>query len=151
MKYAVKGRLAVVLGFSLAFAFLFVPYTHASFSYIHGTSQIQSSWWKTELYFGTDIKGGTVVTEDDWNEFLKEVVTPRFPDGLTVLEGYGQYRDASGKIVRERSKVLVILYPTAKRKSSSRKIEEIRKAYKAKFQQESVLRIDYPRLARLEF
>lgn len=135
----------------LIFSMLAVPNVSARYSYFAPNLVAQSYWWKTELYFGTDIKGGSVVTEDDWNEFLKEVVTPRFPDGLTVLEGYGQYRDASGKIVRERSKVLVILYPAAKRKSSSRKIDEIRKAYKAKFQQESVLRIDYPRLAKLEF
>lgn len=135
----------------LIFSIMGVPQVSARYSPLTPNAVAQSYWWKTELYFGTDIKGGAVVTEDDWNEFLKEVVTPKFPDGLTVLEGYGQYRDSSGKIVRERSKVVVILYPATKRKSSSRKIDEIRKAYKAKFQQESVLRIDYPRLAKLEF
>ena len=33
--------------------------------------------------------------------FLDDEVTPRFPDGLSVLDVAGQYRDPSGRIVRE--------------------------------------------------
>ena len=73
------------------------------------------------------------------------------PDGLTVLTGVGQFRDASGAIVQERSKVLILLYPSKKRKESDRKIEMIRDAYKRDFSQGSVLRVDDRRPVLVSF
>lgn len=99
---------------------------------------------RTELFFGTDRAGGPDVTEQEWQQFLDEEITPRFPDGLTVLTGYGQFRDASGNTIQERSFLLILLYPVETRKSSSAKIEQIREAYKTAFQQQSVLRVDAP-------
>lgn len=98
---------------------------------------------RTELYFGTDKPGGGRVSDEDWDKFLETEVTPRFPDGFTVLEGYGQYKDSGGRIVREASKVLVLFYPKKSRKAVDPKIEEIRAGYKKLFNQESVLRLDF--------
>jgi len=56
--------------------------------------------------------------------FLQEEVTPRFPDGLTVLTAYGQWRDRSGEISREPSRVLAIWYRRAA--DSEAAIEAIR-------------------------
>ena len=50
------------------------------------------------------------VSEADWNRFLDEEVTPRFPDGLTVMSASGQWRDTErGNVVQEPSKVLVVV------------------------------------------
>ena len=98
---------------------------------------------RTELYFGTAKPGGGIVTPEEWRRFLNDEVTPRFPDGLTVLEGYGQYREKSGAVVREESRVLVLLYPKKLSREVHRKIEEIRTLYKRTFAQESVLRVDF--------
>jgi hypothetical protein len=106
---------------------------------------------RTELYFGTDKAGGGKVAAEDWDKFLESEVTPRFPDGFTVLEGYGQFRDASGKIVREASKVLVFFYPKKERGAFNRKIEELRALYKKQFDQQSVLRFDYLRSLAVSF
>lgn len=106
---------------------------------------------RTELFFGTDRDEGPDVTEEDWNRFLADEITPRFPDGLTVLTGYGQFRNSSGQIIREASFVVVLLYPVEERSEKSVKIEEIRELYKECFQQESVLRVDYPHPVRLSF
>ena len=95
---------------------------------------------RTELFFGLSRPGG-VVTEEDFKAFVDLSVTPRFPDGLTVLSGIGQFRDASGAIVKEGSKLLVLLYPRQDREAH-RKIEQIRNDYKHQFQQQSVLRSD---------
>src|ERR1700752_737176 len=47
-----------------------------------------------------------------WAQFLAREVTPRFPDGLTVYETSGQWRDPATKaIARERSRVLRIIVP----------------------------------------
>ncbi|MBK8150387.1 MAG: DUF3574 domain-containing protein [Acidobacteria bacterium] len=51
---------------------------------------------RVELYFGFDRKEQTQVSEDEWEKFLAEEVTPRFPDGFTVISAIGQYRGADG-------------------------------------------------------
>lgn len=106
---------------------------------------------RTELYFGRSKPDGSTVTDEEWDKFLTGVVTPRFPDGFTVLEGYGQFRDASGKIVKEKSLVLVLFYSSKLRKPTSQKIDEIRAAYKKEFEQESVLRLDFRESVRVSF
>ena len=90
------------------------------------------------LFFGRNRGGVEVVSDAGWRVFLAEEVTPRFPDGLTVVDAAGQWRDPSGTIERERAKVLLVLAaPGAK---GMRRIGEIAEAYKRTFGQESVLR-----------
>lgn len=109
------------------------------------------TFWRTELYFGRDKNDGTQVSDEEWSKFLDEFVTPRFPDGLTVLEGKGQYRLQNGSIVKENSKVLVLLYTPKTRLVNSRKINEIRNEYKKRFKQESVMRIDFRQTVNVSF
>ncbi|GAA1678517.1 DUF3574 domain-containing protein [Kribbella yunnanensis] len=97
-------------------------------------------WIRTELFFGTD-KPDPDVSDYQFQKFVDSTVTPRFPDGLTVLSGQGQWKETKG-IVKERSKLLIIVYPVDGADESSKKIEEIRDLYEKKFQQESVLRAD---------
>jgi Protein of unknown function (DUF3574) len=94
----------------------------------HGIAQ--SSTWRP------------VVTEAEFQRFLDLEITPRFPDGLTLLTALGQFRGSSGVIQRERSMLLILLYPRVTARSSSVKIEEIRAAYVCQFNQQSVLRAD---------
>jgi len=102
----------------------------------------EQPWVRTELFFGTSRPDGTVVSEADWKGFLDGVITPRFPDGLTVMTGLGQWQEADDEIVQERSKLLILLYPREYAIESGTKIEEIRAAYEQQFLQESVLRAD---------
>lgn len=97
---------------------------------------------RTELFFGRRKPDGTEVSQEEFADFLNATVTPAFPDGLTVLDGIGQFRGADGRIVQEKAKVLILLYPAQIRRLSSQKIERIRNAYKNRFQQQSVLRVD---------
>ncbi|WP_308315815.1 DUF3574 domain-containing protein [Streptomyces sp. CC228A] len=98
---------------------------------------------ETRLLFGTERPdGGPAVTDREFTAFVDREVTPRFPDGLTVQEGRGQWRGADGTVVRERSYELVLLYPSAQARESSPKIERIREAYRLQFGQESVARVD---------
>jgi hypothetical protein len=93
---------------------------------------------RSELIFGTARPGGRTVSEAEWTDFLAAEVTPRFPDGLTVLSGLGQWRGGDGRLVRERSKVLIVLREPAE--STDADIEAIRSAYRRRFDQESVIR-----------
>jgi hypothetical protein len=106
---------------------------------------------RTELYFGRNIPTGGTVSESDWQKFVDEVVTPRFPDGLTVLDADGQWRGKDGSIAREESKVIVLLYPRKNRKAMNAKIEEIRAEYKKRFAQEAVMRIDVTKSVEVSF
>jgi hypothetical protein len=95
---------------------------------------------RLELLFGMGRKSGGEVGEDEWRSFLDAEVTPRFPDGLTVLTGYGQWRSASGALAKETSRVLVIWAKPGP--DLQARIEAIRAAWKTRFQQESVMRVD---------
>jgi hypothetical protein len=103
-----------------------------------------SPFIRTELYFGRNKPDGTEVSRKDFDNFLSGFVTERFPDGLTVLKGRGQFLNSKGDVERERSVVLILLYPTSARNEKSIKIEEIRDEYKSRFMQQSVLRVDDP-------
>jgi len=71
-----------------------------------------------------------------WQRFLAREVTPRFPDGLTVYETTGQWRDPATKaITRERSRVLRIIVPAD---TARDKIDALAEAYKTQFAQKSV-------------
>jgi hypothetical protein len=92
----------------------------------------QKPWLVADLLFGR-----TGVSEARWAQFLAREVTPRFPDGFTVLDGRGQWRaPGSEKIARERSKVLVIAMPPDPENDA--KIQAIIAAYKSRFRQQSV-------------
>ena len=98
---------------------------------------------RTELFFGTDREDGPDVTEAEFREFLDTAITPAFPDGLTLLTGDGQFCcDSDHDIIKEKSFVLILLYPLRQRRESSDKVEQIREDYKKAFRQQSVLRVD---------
>lgn len=105
---------------------------------------------RTELYFGSE-RPGPDVSRRDFAQFLDKEITPRFPDGLTLLSGRGQFREADGTIVEETSFVLILFYPYEDRAESSARIEEIRRRYLDAFDQESVLRVDDPRPVLVAF
>ena len=92
-----------------------------------------------ELFMGRSGPVGEVVDDAAWEGFLADTVTPRFPDGLTVLDARGQWRDSSGEIQKERSKLLVILAPPGD--VAPRLVDEVTEEYKRRFDQESVLSV----------
>jgi len=65
---------------------------------------------RTGLYFGSLRPDQSHVTAEELKMFLDEVITPRFPDGLTLLTGLGQFRTASNQIIQERARLLILLY-----------------------------------------
>ena len=102
------------------------------------TNAKQTNLLKDELYFGLTKPGGESVSEPEWQEFVKAVITPRFREGLTVLDGSGQFLNSSGILIRENSKIVILIYESSPDKNQA--IHEIIETYKRTFQQESVLR-----------
>lgn len=100
---------------------------------------------QTTLYFGMNSPDGRGVSEQGWKRFLDEFVTPRFPDGLTVLHATGQYRSppppkGDGSLTVEPSRVLVVVHDGGA--DARRRIHEVAAEYARRFGQESVLRVD---------
>lgn len=92
---------------------------------------------EAELFFGRNIAGGGRVSEEEFQAFVDKVITPRFPDGLTIVDANGQFKDSTGQIIEEESKaVKLILEDTV---ANERSIDEIIEAYIQQFNQESVL------------
>lgn len=90
-----------------------------------------------QLFFGQNIGGKPGVSEADFRKFVDEELTPRFPSGLTVLEGGGQWKGDENRLIREASKVVVLVLPNGP--DAGKKLDAARKAYKARFRQDSVL------------
>ena len=89
------------------------------------------------LYFGDSVPGRGPVTAGEWKRFAADVITPAFPDGFTVSDGEGLWRDpASGEIVREDSKVLTVA--VAETPALAGKIKAVMDIYDKKFDQTSV-------------
>jgi hypothetical protein len=90
------------------------------------------------LYFGTGTADGEI-TYVQWQAFIDDVITPRFPQGLSIWPAYGQWQTAAGSIIREDSYVLNVVHEG--KPASELAITEIMNSYKQQFQQEAVLRV----------
>jgi hypothetical protein len=95
----------------------------------------------TRLYMGQATPSGTV-TEAEWQQFITETVTPRFPEGFTVLNAQGQWRGRDGGIHREDTRVLEIVHRDDA--ASKAQLRALAHAYKRRFFQESVLLTQLP-------
>ncbi|MFB8027640.1 MULTISPECIES: DUF3574 domain-containing protein [unclassified Streptomyces] len=107
-----------------------------------------TAYVETRLLFGTERPDGSpAVTGGQFRSFIDRQVTPSFPEGLTVQEGRGQWRDSRGVIERERSYELILLYPASEARLRDPRIERIRAAYEKAYAQDSVARLDAHTLA----
>ncbi|WP_159107408.1 DUF3574 domain-containing protein [Azospirillum sp. B506] len=98
---------------------------------------------EAQLFFGRNIGTELGVSERAWTDFLDGEVTPRFPNGLTVTDGAGQWRDTeSGHLVREPSKILTLLADGDS--ATLRLIHDIVDLYKQRFHQQSVALVVRP-------
>ncbi|HEX3232902.1 MAG TPA: DUF3574 domain-containing protein [Gemmatimonadales bacterium] len=97
-----------------------------------------ASFVRDLLYFGRNRPNGGEVADAEWEGFLDEVVTPKFPDGLTIVEAHGRWRGRSGIVEHERTELVTVLHPADS--VSQRAVEEIAMEYKRHFGQEAVLR-----------
>jgi hypothetical protein len=90
-----------------------------------------------DLYFGRDIVGRAPVTDAEWAAFAAHEITPRFPDGFTVMDAQGQWLNpAMHRIGREATKLVrVAVLPG---RDIAARVGAIVAAYRGQFQQEAV-------------
>jgi len=89
------------------------------------------------LYFGTQKPEGGMVSDAEWQQFLADEITSRFPSGLTTWEASGQWRDQHNVIERERTHIVQIVHGSG----DEGKIVAIISLYKKRFLQEAVFRV----------
>jgi len=107
------------------------------------------NWVRTELYFGVGVISDTgeeanaAANEKRWRDFLDREVTPRFPDGLSVFDVYGQWRtQGQNRVERLHSKVIMLLHADAPKQRAD--LDAIRAAWKKETGDLSVLRVTQP-------
>lgn len=141
MTLSATRRFAVVL--ALPAALLFSRAAPAQTCPLAG----QKPMLVAQLFFGQNIAGKRDISPAAWQTFLKQDVSPRFPDGFTVFDAYGQWRDpATMHIGRERSKVIEIATDDSPDVRS--KLEDVAARYRARFHQQSVGIVTMPGCAR---
>jgi len=91
---------------------------------------------RTTLYFGSARPKGSV-SELEWQLFLRDEVTSRFPDGLTVWDAEGQWRAPQGSVEHERTKVLLLVH--ADTPAAREGVQAVIDRYRKAFDQQSVL------------
>ena len=91
------------------------------------------------LFFGRTVPAGGKVSDAEWEQFLRTVVTPRFPRGLTIWQGQGQWVDPRGDLVRETVFVVEVFHQKSEEAEAS--IAAIAAEYKKQFGQDAVLRV----------
>ena len=102
---------------------------------------------KTELYFGTALQDGTVLSTKEWQDFLDQEITPRFRSGLSVIDVSGQWMMESGEVIREKSRAVFIIHPNSE--EIEKALSAIVKAYMDRYEQEAVMRVSS--VARVKF
>jgi hypothetical protein len=94
-------------------------------------------WYSTEIYFGRNRSNGGEVSEQQFHEFLVKKVTPAFPAGMTVYEAYGQMQHRNGEIVKQKTKVVVLVHKNSKADDDA--IKNIITAYRSEFGKPQVM------------
>jgi hypothetical protein len=95
-----------------------------------------------QLFFGRSVGDQPRVTEAQFRKYVEEELTPRFPDGLTILDGGGQWKGKDDKLIREAAKVVLIVL--TKEADQQPRLDAARAAYKTRFNQDAVMLVTQP-------
>jgi hypothetical protein len=94
-----------------------------------------------QLFLGQKAPG-VAARPADLRRFVDEEITPRFPDGVTVLDGGVQWQGAEDRLMREAAKVVLIVLPPGG--DPYGRVEAVRSAYRSRFKQDAVLVMTQP-------
>lgn len=120
-------RLAVlILGLSLAGCA-----TAPKLACPSGQTAIQTA----QLFLGA--KPPARLADKDLRAFVDQEIAPRFPDGVTVVDGGGQWKGPDDRMMRDAAKVVLVVLPA--RGNPHVPVEAVRTAYRDRFKQETVV------------
>ncbi|GBQ28571.1 DUF3574 domain-containing protein [Gluconacetobacter sacchari] len=90
------------------------------------------------LLFGLSRPDGRPITDAEWHDFLSRAVTPRFPDGLSVFQASGQWRDRTSLRITSEPSRIVWIAADARAPGLAARLDAVRAQYRRDFQQQSV-------------
>jgi len=135
-----RGSDAMHLMFSILFISLFA---FAGFGCTNAISTSKSPQFvATNIYFGRNIPAGGEVSDEQFAQFLETEVTPAFPAGLTAYDAYGQMQTSKGNIVKQKTKVLLLVHDNSKKDLDA--IHRIVDTYRDKFGNPQIMVITAP-------
>jgi hypothetical protein len=76
----------------------------------------QSNWGhnegvRLEIAFGTRLSGGRWIEDAQWDQFVDDVIAPRFPSGFSLYAAEGRWRHSTGAFHRDRTRILLVWAP----------------------------------------
>lgn len=90
----------------------------------------------SRVYLGLNRPDGGIVSYEDMQRFIDGPVSEAFPDGFTVFQAQGGWRDlVSGETIREPSAILEVAHGP----QDTAKVRALAQAYKAEFGQQAVM------------
>ncbi|MEJ0047245.1 MAG: DUF3574 domain-containing protein [Rhodospirillales bacterium] len=103
----------------------------------------QKPMLELDFYFGRDVAGRALVTDAEWDDFAAHEITPRFPDGFSVLDANGQWLNpASGALTHEPTKILRVVAPASD--TLAARVEAVSVTYRRRFHQNAVGMVSAP-------
>ena len=75
-------------------------------------------WIKTEILFANLYDNNQTVSNQEWVNFIDNIVTPFFPQGLTIRESFGQMFD-NIQIRKQKNYELMIVHENNKKNSNN--------------------------------
>lgn len=100
----------------------------------------QSQMRTAQFFLGA--KPPAKLNDRDLRRFVDREVTPRFPDGVTVLEGGGQWKGSDNRLMREAAKMVLIVMPDSG--DGHARVEAVRTAYRVQFKHDPVVVVPPP-------
>ncbi len=91
-----------------------------------------------DLYFGTKLPGGGEISEEEFQEFVNNVITPRFA-GLTAFDANGQFLRPKANSIQEDTNVITLFVEDTLESEAA--IDEVIRAYKQQFRGAGVLQV----------
>jgi len=92
---------------------------------------------QVNLFFRRNIGGVEGVTQEQFQTFVDQAITPRFPLGLTNFDANRQFLSSDGILVREPTEVVSLIIEDTEANEAA--IDAIVSEYQQQFRQESVL------------
>ncbi|MGU3492647.1 DUF3574 domain-containing protein [Xanthobacteraceae bacterium A53D] len=100
---------------------------------------------QTQLFFSLGTTDGRGVSAQQFAQFLAEVVHPRFPDGLTVLEAAGEGRhDKADTMAVLHANTRLVLLVHANTPDAEARLKQVKAEYAKRFVGAGIFHVDFP-------
>ena len=106
------------------------------------TASAAAQFVRTEIYLGRNLPGGREISRKEFGDYLNTVLTKEFPQGLTVVDAYGQMMEPGGKILKQATWLVIVVHENTSARTKA--VDDAVAAYRARFKKAQVMRLSSP-------